>query len=61
MRYVICFLLIVMILAVGCGPAAEPPPQEQQAQNVTPLTDDQILQQHPDGLDAAMQELDIVS
>ncbi|MBI4450730.1 hypothetical protein HY642_02030 [Candidatus Woesearchaeota archaeon] len=59
--------MMLVLLIAGCAakapvPAYQPTPQPLTpvVQLPVPLTEQQILQQYDDGLDAAQQELDLI-
>lgn len=57
---IIGVMLVILVLLIACEPEDLPPLPEEEITE-SKLTREQVLEQFPDDLDAAWQELEIVS
>ena len=57
MKYFLIAIIIVLLVS-GCAQLAEQEPLEEAPEEV--LTEEEILEQYPDDLDAAIEELDLI-
>jgi len=59
-KFFVTFILLISILTTGCEQAMEQPADSPEEQDAEKLSDEELLEQYPDHLDEALQELEEV-